>query len=168
MSNILEIKELCVAVDGKELLHQVNLIVPAGEVHALLGPNGCGKTTLIMTIMGYPQYQVTGGQIFCNGTNILDLDITQRAKLGIGLAQQRPPTMTGVKLQHLIDYVLEKNSSNPEEMNELIKSFRMEQFAGRNINAALSGGEIKRSELFQLLEVRVEYPPTFRSSEDIE
>jgi Fe-S cluster assembly ATP-binding protein len=90
MSNILEIRNLCVEIEGHELLHHLGLTIPAGEVHALLGPNGCGKTTLLATLMGYPQYRVTAGQIRFMGVDITNLNITQRARLGLGVAQQRP------------------------------------------------------------------------------
>jgi Fe-S cluster assembly ATP-binding protein len=151
MANILAVRNLCVETDGIELLHEVTLTIPAGEVHALLGPNGCGKTTLIMTIMGYPQYLVTAGDILFDGVNIAGLPITQRARLGIGLAQQRPPTIIGVKLQHLVDYVGNKDTIRLAEINQWGAAFRLDQLIDRNINGALSGGEIKRSELFQLL-----------------
>lgn len=151
MSNILEIRNLCVKVEGRELLHRLDLTIPAGEVHALLGPNGCGKTTLLLTLMGYPQYQVTAGQILFEGVDITGLNITQRARLGLGLAQQRPPTIAGVRLQHLVDYVVNKNPEQTQEVELLLNTFRLEPFLNRAINAALSGGEIKRSELFQLL-----------------
>ena len=71
MTNLLEIKELCVEVDGQELLHDVNLTIPEGEVHALLGPNGSGKTSLMMTIMGFTAYEVTNGQILFAGQDIV-------------------------------------------------------------------------------------------------
>jgi Fe-S cluster assembly ATP-binding protein len=151
MNNILEIRNLCAAVDEKELIHNVNLTIPFGEVHALLGPNGCGKTTLMMTIMGYPQYQISTGQILFDGTDITEMDITERARLGIGIAQQRAPTITGVKLRHMVDYVIERNRQMPQTIANLARTFKMESFLDRDINAALSGGEIKRSELFQLL-----------------
>jgi Fe-S cluster assembly ATP-binding protein len=151
MNNILEIRNLCVEVDERELIHNVNLNIPPGEVHALLGPNGCGKTTLMMTIMGYPQYQICKGQVFFEGIDIIELDITERARLGIGIAQQRAPTISGVKLQHMVDYTIEKNRQEPWAIDELVRTFKMESFLDRDINAAYSGGEIKRSELFQLL-----------------
>jgi len=157
MSNILEIKNLWVEVERQTLLQDLNLTIPVGEVHALLGPNGCGKTTLLMTIMGYSQYEVRKGQILFDGVDITELDITKRARLGLSLAQQRPPTMKGVKLQHLIDYVLENNSQWTQEINELVRIFHVERFLERDINAALSGGEIKRSELFQLLITRPKF-----------
>jgi Fe-S cluster assembly ATP-binding protein len=82
-SNTLKIKDLCVQIEGQELIHNLNLTIPEGEVHVLLGPNGCGKTTLIMTIMGFPAYEVTKGQIVFDGSDITGLGLTERARLGI-------------------------------------------------------------------------------------
>ena len=151
MTNILEIKGLCVEVDGRVLLHDLDLTIPDGEVHALLGPNGSGKTTLMMTIIGYPEYEITQGQILFNGQDIATLDITGRARLGIGVSQQRPPTIAGVKLRQILDFVVANAPQRAGEIDELVRAFQMEPFLERDINAGLSGGEIKRSELFQLL-----------------
>jgi Fe-S cluster assembly ATP-binding protein len=157
MTKTLKIKDLCVEVEGKRLLNHVNLTIPAGEVHALLGPNGCGKTTLMMTIMGYSQYQVVHGHIFLHGKEITALGITERARLGIGLAHQRPPTIAGVTLQRLLDYFAARSQSADRQRDALVQDFQMQLFLARAINAQLSGGEIKRSELFQLLTMA----PTF-------
>jgi len=145
-----------VEVKGQEILHDVNLIIPAGEVHALLGPNGSGKTTLMMTIIGYPEYRVTRGRILFDGQDLAELDITERARLGIGVSQQRPPTIAGVKLRQILDIVV-ANASAPQrtgEIDGLARAFHTEPFLERDVNAGLSGGEIKRTELFQLLVTR--------------
>lgn len=154
MTSVLEVKHLCVEVDGRELLHDLDLTIPDGEVHALLGPNGSGKTTLVMAIIGYPEYRVTGGRILFDGKDITELDITERARLGIGVSQQRPPTIAGVKLQQILDYVIANAPQRAREVEELARTFKLERFLDRNVNAGLSGGEIKRSELFQLLVTR--------------
>lgn len=155
--NTLEIKNLCVQVDGKALLHDLSLTIPVGEVHALLGLNGSGKTSLMMTIMGFPKYQVTNGQILFKGNDITNLNITERARLGIGIAQQRPPTIRGVKLRQVLDYVVMNNPKRMNEMANMVKAAGMEKFLDRDINDGLSGGEIKRAELLQLLAIQ----PTF-------
>jgi len=148
--NTIKIKDLCVQVEGQELIHNLNLTIPAGEVHVLLGPNGCGKTTLIMTIMGFPAYEVTRGEIIFDGNDITGLDLTKRARLGISVAQQRPPTIIGVRLQDVLDYVIAKHPQRSEEIARLVNDFKMEPFLDRDLHASLSGGEIKRAELFQL------------------
>jgi Fe-S cluster assembly ATP-binding protein len=151
MVDLLEIKELCVAVDGQELLRQVNLIIPDGEVHTLLGPNGSGKTSLMMAIMGFGDYRVTHGQILFDGQDITELDLTERARLGIAVTQQRPPTIAGVKLRHVLDYATAGIPERVSEIDMLVSKTRMAPFLERDINRGLSGGEIKRSELLQLL-----------------
>jgi len=151
VSDLLAISDLCAQVDGHEVLQGVDLIIPEGEIHALMGPNGSGKTSLLMTIMGYPQYQVTQGQILFDGKDVTDLGLTERARLGIGVAQQRPPTIRGVKLQQVLDYTMDRGSARTSQVAELIEIARMEPFLLRDINASLSGGEIKRSEILQLL-----------------
>lgn len=151
MATILEVRGFCAEVDGRELLHDLDLTIPDWEVHALLGPNGSGKTTLVMAIMGYPEYKVTRGCILFDGEDITELDITERANLGIGVAQQRPPTIAGVKLRQVLDCVIANAPPRAQEIDNLARAFQMERFLDRDVNAGLSGGEIKRSELFQLL-----------------
>lgn len=150
-SDVLAINNLCVEADGQMLLHDLDLTIPDGEVHALLGPNGSGKTTLMMTIIGYPEYRVTQGQILFDGQDIAELDITERARLGIGVSQQRPPTIAGVKLQQILDFIIKDVQGRVQEIDNLTRAFQMGPFLERDVNAGLSGGEIKRSELFQLL-----------------
>lgn len=149
--NVLELRELCVQVDGKELLHNINLTIPSGEVHAIFGLNGSGKTSLMMAIMGYAKYEVTNGQILFEGKDITDMDITERSRLGISIAQQRPPTISGVKLRDVINYTSTHNSRKLSDIDSIIKDAHMENLIDRDINRGLSGGEIKRSELLQLL-----------------
>jgi len=148
---MLDIKNLHVSVEGKELLHDVNITILDGEVHSLFGPNGSGKTTLIMTIMGYPQFEVTKGEILFEGQNLLNLEIDERARLGIGVAQQRPPTIRGVKLRNIIDFYSKSNPEKADYISQQVEKFEMQDFVDREINANLSGGEIKRSEIFQMI-----------------
>lgn len=154
MINILEIKNLFVEVDNKVILRNVNLEIPMGEVHLLIGPNGSGKTSLLMTIMGYPQYRVTQGSISFNRKNLLKLNITERADLGIGIAEQRPPTISGVRLKMLLSYLHDKNPEWKDEIDREIENAKMDSFLNRDINGGLSGGEIKKSELLLLLSRR--------------
>ncbi len=93
---MLEIQGLRVEVEGKEILHGVDLTVKMGETAVLFGPNGSGKTTLLMTIMGFPKYRITGGRIVFMGKDITDLPLDERARMGIGMSFQRPQPSSAV------------------------------------------------------------------------
>ena len=140
-TNILEIRDLCVRAGEKVLLDHLDLAVPDGEVHALLGQNGSGKTSLMMTVMGFSGYEVTRGEILFKGQNITELDVCERARLGIAIAQQRPPTIPGVTLRRILTYALRNTQNNEERLAEFAKAARMEPFMDRSINDGLSGGE---------------------------
>jgi Fe-S cluster assembly ATP-binding protein len=146
----LEITNLHVDVDGKKILHGVDLIIDSGKTHALLGPNGCGKSTLLFTILGYPQYNITEGKIYFKGKDITDWSIYKRAKEGIALSFQKPPTIQGVKLGNLLKKYKNHDSSLAESLN-------MDGFLDRDINSGFSGGEIKRSELLQIMAMDADF-----------
>lgn len=148
---LLDIENLSVAVKGKELLKHLTLKIPYGQVHALLGMNGSGKSTLMKTIMGYPNYKVTTGHILFKGIDILPLNITERANLGIGIVDQRPPVIPGVRLKDLMTYIHSKHNNSEAMKSDLISKANMSYFMNRDINKDFSGGEIKRAELMQLL-----------------
>src|SRR4030042_5966773 len=150
---MLEIKNLSVAVEDKEILHNVSLTVNTGETHVLFGPNGSGKTTLLMTIMGFPKYTITKGTIAFKGTDSTHASVDERARLGIGLSFQRPPVVRGVKTRDMVFAAL-KEKDKPEMVDSLAKDTNLEEFLDRDINYGFSGGEIKRSELMQLLAQR--------------
>ena len=152
---MLDIKQLSVAVEGKEILHGINMTINTGETHVLFGPNGSGKTTLLMTIMGFPKYQVTGGSIFFNGVDITRLQLDERARLGIGMSFQRPPVVRGVKTRDMVHAMIGDRSSGIT-VDKLANHTNMTDFLDRDINYGFSGGEIKRSELMQLLAQRPE------------
>lgn len=154
---LLEISDLEVEVEGKKILKGVNLNIDEGETHVLLGPNGAGKSTLFMTILGFPKYKVTNGKIIYKGQDITDLETPERIKLGLGVTFQNPPSIRGVKLKDLIKLVDKKNEyKEDEELTEdvisLGKRLKLnENFLERDVNLGFSGGEVKRSELLQLL-----------------
>jgi len=150
---MLEIKNLSVSVENKEILHNVSLTVQTGETHVLFGPNGSGKTTLLMTIMGFPKYQITSGSIIFKGVDITRATVDERARLGIGMSFQRPPVVRGVKTRDMVLASL-RDRANVETVDLLAKRTDLESFLDRDINYGFSGGEIKRSELMQLLAQR--------------
>ena len=156
-TNILEINNLSVQVGDKLLLNNVNLQIPQGEVHALLGQNGSGKTTLLMTIMGFSEYKITQGAIFYNNQDITSLSINERAKLGIAIALQRPPTINGVTIHDILSFVLQDNSSKGDIITKITELANASTFLNRDINKGLSGGEIKRAELMQLLAIKPDF-----------
>lgn len=152
---MLEINKLSVAVDGRDILQDVNLTIGSGETHALFGPNGGGKTTLIMTIMGFPRYKVTKGSIIFKGKDITGLPLDERARMGIGLSFQRPPVVRGVKTRDMVSASLGDGRAE-KAVEVLAERANMSEFLDRDINYGFSGGEIKRSELMQLLAQRPE------------
>ncbi len=143
---MLEIEDLTVEVNGKTLLHDVNLEVKKGYTNVLFGPNGAGKSALMRTIMGFSEYRVVKGRILFNGEDIIGLSVDERARLGLGIMMQRPPDMSGIKLRDLVK-VLSKGQRDPEVLAE---NLDMKRFLDRDVNVGFSGGEIKRSELLQL------------------
>ena len=144
---MLSIENLTVTVSGKEVLSNINLDIKKGDRLALLGPNGSGKTSLLMTVLGFSGYTITEGDIVFKGKRINDLSIDERARLGIGIMFQRPPTITGVKTRHVVD-IIKRGDFDTEKSAE---GLNMKDFLDRDINSGFSGGELKRSELLQLL-----------------
>ena len=146
----LRIEQLAVEVEGRQILHNVNLEMGLGETHVLFGPNGSGKTTLLMAIMGFPKYRVTKGRIIFKGQDISKLTLDERARLGIGMSFQRPPVVRGVKTRDMVAACL-KGQEHEERIKQLAERTNLADFLDRDINYGFSGGEIKRSELMQLL-----------------
>ncbi len=160
----LVIRNLHVSVEGKEILKGVNLTIPQGEVHALMGPNGTGKSTLAYTLMGHPGYEVTEGEVWFKGQNILELPPEERAHLGLFLAFQYPVAVPGVTVANFLRAALnaKRKAENPEDPGIPIPEFRKllldrmqmlkmdPSFAGRYLNDGFSGGEKKRTEVLQM------------------
>lgn len=147
--NLLEIRDLAVNVDGKEILHGVNLNLKYGDTSVIFGPNGGGKTTLLMTIMGFPRYKITRGYIFFKGQDVTHEPLDERARMGMGILFQRPPVIRGVKTRDIVMACLKKDDENA--IKELADKSHLSDFLDRDINYGFSGGEIKRSEMMQLL-----------------
>lgn len=146
---LLAIEGLCVSVGDREILSGIDLEIFAGETHILLGPNGGGKTTLLNTIIGIPGYRVTGGKVLFKGEDILGMEIDERARLGIGVAFQRPPAVRGVRLRQLL--TIAGNGLTEETLSALSTELNLDSMLDRDVNAGFSGGEAKRSEMGQLL-----------------
>lgn len=144
---MLELKNLSVSIEGKPVLKNINLTIPEGETHILFGPNGSGKTSLIMTIIGFPQYKVTEGKIIFKGEDVTEQSIEYRAKKGLGIAFQNPPVIKGLKLRKMVELL----KSEEMDIEPFIEKLRMEELIDRDINLGFSGGERKRSELLQIL-----------------
>jgi len=147
---MLKITDLSVAVEGKEIIHDINMTIGTGETHVLFGPNGAGKSTHLMAIMGCPKYKVTKGTIFFKDKDITHLSVDERARMGIGMSFQRPPVVRGVKTKDMVAACL-KGTGDGETIARLAERADLQDFMERDINYGFSGGEIKRSELMQLL-----------------
>ena len=147
---LLAVDDLHVSVGDREILKGVTLTIREGETHVLLGPNGGGKTTLLNTIIGMPGYRVTNGSIAFKGEDVLGLEIDERARLGIGVAFQRPPAVRGVKLRQMMEVAAEGELAEGR-LDELAGELDLGYMLERDVNAGFSGGEAKRSEMGQML-----------------
>lgn len=161
MSSTLEIKDLHMSIEDKEILKGVNLTVNTGEIHAIMGPNGTGKSTLSSAIMGHPSYEVTQGEVLLDGVNILELEVDERAKAGLFLAMQYPSEITGVTNADFMRSAINAKREEGQEINlmQFIKKLDKEMdfldidqdMAQRYLNEGFSGGEKKRNEILQLM-----------------
>src|SRR5262245_21679424 len=173
----LVVKDLHVAVEGKEILKGLSLEVRKGEIHALMGPNGSGKSTFANTLMGHPRYEVTSGDIRFKGESILEMEADERSRAGLFMAFQYPVGIPGVSVANFLRSALnarlappdangagavpQKKGINPKEFRALLREkmglLRMdESFAGRYLNDGFSGGEKKRAEILQMAVLKPE------------
>ncbi|WAG30202.1 Fe-S cluster assembly ATPase SufC [Staphylococcus chromogenes] len=161
MPSTLEIKDLHVSIDDKEILKGVNLTINTGEIHAIMGPNGTGKSTLSSAIMGHPSYEVTQGEVLLDGKNILEMEVDERAKAGLFLAMQYPSEITGVTNADFMRSAINSQREEGQEINlmQFIKKLDKQMdfldmdkdMAQRYLNEGFSGGEKKRNEILQLM-----------------
>jgi Fe-S cluster assembly ATP-binding protein len=147
---LLELDGIDVSVRGRAVLRNVDLTLGAGECHVLFGPNGSGKSALVMCIMGLPGYTITSGQMRFRGEEITHLPSHERARRGIGLFYQRPPTVHGVSLRELAA-MCQQAQTTAGSVESLAGRLRCVSLLDRDVNDGFSGGEIKLSELLQLL-----------------
>jgi Fe-S cluster assembly ATP-binding protein len=166
----LVIKNLHVSIEDKEILKGLDLTVEQGKVHAIMGPNGTGKSTLAYTLMGHPNYTVTEGEVTFKGQNLLELQPDERSRLGIFLAFQYPVAIPGVTVANFLRSAINarRRAKNPEDKGMPIPEFRKmlkekmamlkmdPNFAGRYLNEGFSGGEKKRAEILQMAALKPE------------
>ena len=172
--SVLEIKNLHVSIEDKQILKGVNLTMKTGEIHAIMGPNGTGKSTLSAAIMGNPNYEVTEGEILLDGENVLEMEVDERARAGLFLAVQYPSEIPGITNAEFMRAAI--NSKRDEDdkisvidfldkLDEKMALLDMpEEMAERYLNEGFSGGEKKRNEILQLLMLE----PTFAILDEID
>jgi Fe-S cluster assembly ATP-binding protein len=156
---MIEVKDLHVSIEDKEILRGVNLVLEPGKVHALMGPNGSGKSTLAQAMMGNPKYTVTKGSIILNGEDITQIDPDERAKKGLFLSFQYPSEIPGVTISNMLRTALQNIQDRkipvPEFKKMLDEKMQLldinKAFLSRYLNDGFSGGEKKRAEILQML-----------------
>jgi Fe-S cluster assembly ATP-binding protein len=161
----LEIHNLHVRTEEREILHGVDLVVSKGETHALMGPNGSGKSTLANTLMGNPSYELTEGKIVLNGEDLTEADPDERARAGLFLAFQYPATIPGVSVANFLRMAVNAGRDDPIKVKEFgrLLAENMEllrinrDFTSRYLNEGFSGGEKKRAEILQLAMLQPEF-----------
>lgn len=172
--SVLEIKDLHVTIENKEILKGVNLTLNTGEVHAIMGPNGTGKSTLSAAIMGNPNYEVTKGEILYDGQNVLEMEVDERARLGLFLAMQYPSEIPGITNAEFMRASINAKRAEEDQISvmqflkELDQKMQLlnmpEEMAERYLNEGFSGGEKKRNEILQLMMLK----PTFAVLDEID
>jgi Fe-S cluster assembly ATP-binding protein len=156
--NILKINNLTVEIENKEILKNFNLEIKSGEIHAIMGPNGTGKSTLSQVIMGHPAYKITEGEIYFNDTCINNLTVDERANLGIFLGMQMPLEIEGVSNADFLRTALRSKEGNNFKLFDFIKDLDNEieklnmdkEMIHRSVNLGFSGGERKKNEILQM------------------
>ncbi len=156
---LLEIVDLHVEIEGKKILNGINLSLNAGEIHAIMGPNGHGKSTLLAAIMGHPKYTVTKGRITFEGKDVLAMEVNERAQAGLFLGMQYPMEISGVTNSDFLKAAINTHREQPiqlfsfiRKLEGAIKELEMKSnLAHRYVNEGFSGGEKKRNEILQMM-----------------
>lgn len=171
---VLEIKDLHVAIEDKAILKGVNLTIKTGEIHAVMGPNGTGKSTLAAAIMGNSAFEVTQGEILLDGENVLEMEVDERARAGLFLAVQYPSEIPGVTNAEFMRAAINARRDEDDKMDvrTFIKKLddkmallnMPEEMAERYLNEGFSGGEKKRNEILQCLMIE----PSFAILDEID
>ena len=163
----LEIIDLHVSIEDKQILKGVNLVMNTGEIHAIMGPNGTGKSTLSQAIMGHPSYTITQGQILLDGEDVTEMEVDERARAGLFLAMQYPSEIAGITNAEFMRAAI--NARRPEDdkisvmnfikkLDEKMEILNMpEEMAERYLNEGFSGGEKKRNEILQLMMIEPKF-----------
>ena len=163
----LEIMDLHVSIEDKQILKGVNLVMNTGEIHAIMGPNGTGKSTLSQAIMGHPSYTITQGQILLDGQDVTEMEVDERARAGLFLAMQYPSEIAGITNAEFMRAAI--NARRPEDdkisvmnfikkLDEKMEILNMpEEMAERYLNEGFSGGEKKRNEILQLMMIEPKF-----------
>jgi len=153
---LLKVEDLTVEVGGRQVVRDLTLEVPRGETYVIFGPNGSGKTSLLMSIAGIPSYKVVKGRILFEGKDLTPLPADVRARMGIALAFQYPPEIKGVKLKDLLKICggLKPEDKLSEELLDLAKKLRVYELLEREIHVGFSGGERKRVEVMLVLAMK--------------
>ncbi|WP_304608790.1 Fe-S cluster assembly ATPase SufC [Planomicrobium sp. CPCC 101079] len=170
----LVIQDLHVEIEGKEILKGVNLTIKTGEIHAIMGPNGTGKSTLASAIMGHPKYTVTSGSITLDGEDVLEMEVDERARAGLFLGMQYPSEISGVTNADFMRSAMNARREEGDEISlmkfirELDKKMEVldmdEEMAQRYLNEGFSGGEKKRNEILQMMMIK----PSFAILDEID
>lgn len=163
--SILKIKNLKVQIDDKEILKGINLEVKQGEVHAIMGPNGTGKSTLAQSLMGHPSYTISQGQALLDETDLLQLPVDERARKGLFLAMQAPIEVPGVTNSDFMRQAINARRETPIDLFEFIIDYEenaevlkmREDLPHRYLNQGFSGGERKRNEILQLMTLKPKF-----------
>ena len=167
MNASLVIKDFCVSIAGKSIVKSLNLEIPKGEVHAIMGLNGSGKSTLAKAIAGHPDYEITGGSVLLDGEDILGMEADERARKGLFLAFQYPSEIPGVSNANFIRAAVQARLGDGEELEAVEYYHRLYEkmdllemrrdFTARSVNEGFSGGEKKRNEILQMAMLEPSY-----------